>query len=251
MSKKVIFRGDDLGYSEGVNYGIHKAVSQGLIRSQGVMVNMPATQHGVTLVKDYDIAFSVHVNICNGRPLTDPALIPSLVTEDGFFKSSTTYRSSKEEFVVYEEVILEVEAQYLKFTELFGRKPDYFEGHAVASQNFFNALETIARKYDLKYSGLPKNFNQSLTIGTSRVRMTMASMLPDYDPFDMVKTVVEQMSEDIVELFVFHPGYLDWELLQTSSMTMIRPQEVAMLTGSKIKTFLDKKKVELIDYRDL
>ena len=43
--KKLLLRADDLGYSEAVNYGIEKSIRQGLIRSLGVMVNMPATQH--------------------------------------------------------------------------------------------------------------------------------------------------------------------------------------------------------------
>lgn len=71
-SKKVLFRADDLGYSEAVNYGIEKAVKEGLIRSVGVMVNMPTTAHGVELLKNEPIAFSQHTNICVGKPLADP-----------------------------------------------------------------------------------------------------------------------------------------------------------------------------------
>lgn len=49
--KKVLLRADDLGYSEAVNYGIEKSVKDGLIQSVGVMMNMPATVHGVALLK--------------------------------------------------------------------------------------------------------------------------------------------------------------------------------------------------------
>ena len=251
MSKKVLFRADDLGYSEGVNYGIHKAVRDGLIKSIGVMVNMPATQHGVDLVKDFDIAFSVHVNICNGQPLTPAQLIPNLVTEDGFFKSSSVYRLSTEDFVNFDEVLLEVEAQYHKFIDLFGRKPDYFEGHAVSSVNFLKALETVAAKYDLTYSALPSDLNQSIVVGHSKVRMNMECMLSDYNPFEMVKRVVGQMSEDIIELFVFHPGYLDQEVLEMSSLTLPRPLEVAMLIAPETKQWVKENGIELIDYRCL
>ena len=61
--KKILLRADDLGYSEAVNLGIEKSIRQGLIRSLGVMVNMPATLHGVELIRDCDIALGVHVNI--------------------------------------------------------------------------------------------------------------------------------------------------------------------------------------------
>ena len=111
-SKKVLFRADDLGYSEAVNYGIEKAVKEGLIRSVGVMVNMPTTAHGVELLKNEPIAFSQHTNICVGKPLADPEQIPSLVDEEGNFKSSKMYREATEDFVVFSEVMLEIEAQY-------------------------------------------------------------------------------------------------------------------------------------------
>ena len=38
--KYLLIRADDLGYSEGVNYGIAAAVAAGLVRSVGVMTNM-------------------------------------------------------------------------------------------------------------------------------------------------------------------------------------------------------------------
>ena len=47
---KVIVRADDLGYSEAVNLGIEKTVKDGIINNVGVMVNMPATQHGLDLL---------------------------------------------------------------------------------------------------------------------------------------------------------------------------------------------------------
>ena len=72
---KVIIRADDLGFSEGVNYGIQKACRDGLVSNVGLMTNMPSARHGYQLVKDMNIALGQHTNICVGRPLTDPRLI--------------------------------------------------------------------------------------------------------------------------------------------------------------------------------
>lgn len=248
--KKILLRGDDLGYSEAVNYGIEKSIKKGLIESQGVMVNMPATQHGVDLVKDCDIAFSVHVNISNGRPLTDIKRIPSLVDENGYFKSSKTYRNSKEDFVNFDEVVLEIEAQYQKFIELFGRKPDYFEGHAVASANFFKGLKYVADKYSLKYSGLSSD-GKPIIVGQSKVLIHMESMKDNYDPLSMIQSIVENAEEDIVQIIVFHPGYLDEDILISSSLTFSRVKEVSVLTDPTLKNWLMKKDVVLLNYRDL
>ena len=203
--KKILLRADDLGYSEAVNYGIEKSVKEGLISSLGVMGNMPATQHGVDLIKDCPLALGVHTNICAGKPLTNPELIPSLVDENGNFKSSKQFRAAKEDFVVFEEVVLEIEAQYQKFLALFGRQPDYFEGHAVASSNFFKGLETVAEKHGLKYSGFSTG-GAPLTIGNSLVQFNMESMAPHYEPFDMLKRMVAKADDHVVQLAVFHPG---------------------------------------------
>lgn len=248
--KKLLLRADDLGYSEAVNYGIEKSIKEGPIRSLGVMVNMPATQHGVNLIKDCDIALGVHTNICAERPLTDPKLIPSLVDEQGYLKSSKAYRTAPEDFVVFEEVILEIEAQYQRFLALFGRKPDYFEGHAVSSANFFKGLEYVADKHHLKYSGYSFG-GAPLTIGSSQVRFHMESMEVHYNPLDMVQRMAAKADDQVVELAVFHPGYLDHYILNHSSLLEPRTLEVEVLTSPEIKGILSQEGIELVDYRDL
>ena len=45
--KRLLIRADDLGYSEGINCGIAAAVAAVLVRSVGVMTNMPAAVHGL------------------------------------------------------------------------------------------------------------------------------------------------------------------------------------------------------------
>ena len=248
--KKILLRADDLGYSEAVNLGIEKSIRQGLIRSLGVMVNMPATLHGVELIRDCDIALGVHVNICAEQPLSDPALIPSLVDEKGYFKSSKTYRSASEDFVVFDEVIIEIEAQYHRFLELFGRKPDYFEGHAVASAQFFKGLEYVANKYQLKYSGFPMD-DKSIRVGDSLVAFHMESLQPNYDPFVLLQKMVASASDEVVQMGIFHPGYLDQYILTHSSLLQERCLEVEVLTKPATKNFLEQAGVVLIDYRDL
>ena len=61
--KHIMVRADDLGYSEGINYGIEKSVKEGIIKNVGFMVNMPATQHGYDLLKDTEICLGQHTNI--------------------------------------------------------------------------------------------------------------------------------------------------------------------------------------------
>ena len=177
--KRLLIRADDLGFSEGTNYGIAKTVTDGIIRSVGLMPNMPAASHGWELIKDEDVCIGQHTNICVGKPLCNPGDIPSLTGDDGEFKSSRQYREAAkngEDFVALDEVILEIEAQYQRFKEITGREPEYFEGHAVASANFFKGLEIVAKRHGLDY--LPFELQaESFPFANGRLKMYMDSML--------------------------------------------------------------------------
>ncbi len=248
---KLLLRSDDLGYSEAVNYGIEKALRFGMTRSVGLMSNMPSAAHGLVLIRDLDVCIGQHTNICVGRPLTDPVRIPSLVGEDGCFKSSRTYRSSREDFVVLDEVILEIEAQYTHFCELTGHKPEYFEAHAVRSENFNKGMRIVAERYGLKYSS-PYTPGLLTLIGNTDVNACpLESMSPDYDPVQSLKNAVMNGRRDIPNLFICHPGYLDAYLLRTSSLTVNRTREVEMLTSREVLDWLGNNRVYLISHRDL
>ena len=130
-------------------------------------------------------------------------LIPSITGEDGEFRSSSEYRAAKEDFVVLEEVILEIEAQYQRFKEITGREPAYFEGHAVASANFFKGLSIVAKRHGLDY--LAMSFDGSaVRFGKAELYMYMDSMKPNYEPFASLKNCMENAHEGGVEMFVCH-----------------------------------------------
>ena len=65
--KQLLIRADDLGYSDGVNYGIAKAVNKGVVKSVGVMTNMPTAMDGLKLLKKENVCLGQHTNICVGN----------------------------------------------------------------------------------------------------------------------------------------------------------------------------------------
>lgn len=249
--KRLLVRADDLGYSEGVNYGISKSVKEGIVGSVGVMTNMPAVTHGLKLLENTDVCLGQHTNISVGQPLTDPSLIPSITNEKGEFKSSKEYRQAKKDFVVLDEVVLEIEAQYKRYIELMGEKPHYIDGHAVASDNFFKGLEIVAQKYGLKYS--PFSMEGEVQINHKQVRINMEAIAPDmdYNPFESLKKTVEQAGKEGYCMFVCHPGYLDGYILRNSSLTLPRPLEVDMLCDPRTRKWLEELNIELITYDNL
>lgn len=248
--KRFMVRADDLGYSKAVNYGILETVKNGVIKNIGFMVNMPNSVHGYELVKDYDICLGQHTNVCVGKPISDPSKIPSLVDENGMFKSSKEYRNSKEDFVVIEEAVIEIEAQYHKFVEITGYQPHYFEAHAVMSNNLMIALKQVADKYGLKFCGI--SFDSSaIDVDGQKMYMWMDSMNPTYDPFTFFTSIYENTIPDGYHMMVCHPGYLDEYLLETSSLTTPRVKEVEMLCSHQFSDYLKEHEIKLYTYDEV
>lgn len=253
--KRLLIRADDLGYSQGVNCGIAATVAAGLVRSVGVMTNMPDAVHGLGLLAGHPVCLGQHTNICVGRPLTNPARIPSLCTPEGEFKPSRAYRDAAKagkDFVVLEEVVEEIEAQYRQFKALTGKDPGYFEGHAVASPNFFKGLEMVAARHNLPYfaMGCP---GQAVTFRSTKIYAYMPKDFAAYeaDPFTGVQDAVANAHEGGCDLMVFHPGYLDAYLLDHSTMTTARVREVEMLCRPHVRAWLAEQPVQLVTYDDL
>ncbi len=237
--RKILLRADDLGYSKAVNYGIYESVVHGVINNVGVMVNMPATQMGLDLLKGQPIDLGLHTVICAGKPLLPAKQVPSLVDEAGNFKVSRLYRQNQgADFVVLDEVVAEIEAQYQRFVALTGRKPDYFEGHAVASENFAKGLAIVAKRHDLPLLAMPKQIGAAQSFKqATKFNFIMESMQDDYDPLAMLKRAVV-LATPAIPMLVFHPGYLDQEILTQSSLTVNRTKEVQMLTSPATKVLL-------------
>ena len=253
--KKILIRADDLGYSEAVNLGIAKTVEAGLVKSVGIMVNMPTINHGLNLINPFDVCLGQHTNICLGPPVLDPKKIPSLCQSNGLFKTSTTYREAVkngEDFVVLDEVIMEIEAQYHRFIELTGMKPDYFECHAVASKNFFKGLEIVAEKYKLSHLKMSMDETPVLFRNTkiyNRVPKDFAKY--ELNPISIIEETLATAHDGDCDMLIFHPGYIDAYLLKHSNMIKIRAFEAEMLSQPQTKTWIEAQNVTLVSYNDL
>ncbi|WP_322154157.1 ChbG/HpnK family deacetylase [Paratractidigestivibacter sp.] len=253
--KQLLIRADDIGYSYAVDLGIARAVHDGLVRSVGVMPNMPETARGVSWIADADIAIGQHTNVCLGRPCADPARIPSLLGADGCFHSSREFREhfkAGEELVDYDEACIEIRAQHDRFVEIVGREPDYFEAHAVLSKNLNQAIHDVAADLGLREQVASFDPMAVVTCANTPVRMVMGSMAPDYDPAAFIRSTVEAMTDGETVVVVCHPGYLDNFILQNSSLTTPRVQEVDALIDPELRAWLEAQPgLRPIDYRDL
>lgn len=244
---KLILRADDLGFSEGINYGIYKTVKDGLISCVGMMPNMEAAAHGYTLVKNICSCIGQHTNLCVGKPLTEACFIPSLVQANGEFYTSKEIRNRSQDTIVVAEAELEIEAQLQRFIEITGKKPDYFEGHAIFSPNFFSALKNVAKRHHLFYCNpVEKTFIQ-----TYGIQCADFYHLDNKGLYDIEKYIYEdeaKLKNKECAVLVFHPGYLDQYVIEHSSYTFIRPMETAFLCTDKFKQYIADNEIEIIDF---
>lgn len=255
--KQMLIRADDVGYSYAVNLGIARTVHEGLVRSCGVMPNMPEAPCGVSWLRGEDVALGQHTNLCLGRPCADPARIPSLLTADGTFHSSRDFRAAYAEgidLVEVDEAIIEVEAQLDRFRQITGGDPAYFEAHAIQSPNVFAAIHEVAERHGLKEQPTEFDPTKEIVCGSTRCHMALEDMLPpdEYDPTDFIKRTVRTMAEGETYVMVFHPGYLDAFILNNSSLTTNRAKEVDALIDPELRAWLESQEdLILVDYRDL
>ena len=250
MLNQIIIRADDLGYSEGVNYGILKTVRDGIIKNVGFMVNMPASLHGYTLIRDFDLCLGLHINVSAGRPICSPDIIPRLVQANGQFRTSAQYAAAETDPVAVDQAILEIYAQYQRFLQIVGRKPDYFDCHAVKSGNLSRAMELVASQYDLFYQpasfdGTPTTFHQHV------IYPWMGSQQSNYNPQSFLQHVISNLHPAGYDLLILHPGYLDDTILTLSSLTWPRVKEVTAACSEQTKELLTLSRTQLVTYRDL
>ncbi|KAF1298333.1 hypothetical protein BAU15_13735 [Enterococcus sp. JM4C] len=244
---KLIMRADDLGFSDGVNCGILKSVEAGLITNVGLMPNMVEAKSGYEMIKDYHICLGQHTNICVGKPVADPNKIPSLVQENGEFYSSREIRERTEDTIVIEEVEIEIEAQLERFRKITGKDPDYFEGHAIFSEKFFQALSNVAEKNGLFYiNPVDKEWSDKYGIECSSFYQLDKNGL-----YDIEKYIFEDEADILNKqcaVLVFHPGYIDQYLLDNSSYTLIRPMETEFLCSKKFKSYIKQKNIQIVEF---
>jgi len=246
---KMIVRADDLGHSEAVNYGILKSVQDGIINNVGLMVNLAKADHGYQLISETDTDIGLHANISLGKPVSDAKEIPSLVNEKQL-KSSSEYREAEKDFVVLEEATAEVEKQVELYQKKYNEKPAYIDFHAVFSPTFIEAVEIIADKYDIPFVGM--NLDGSpVEFEGNKLALNVSSGESEVELLEQFKKVVENKEQSITDLMVFHPGYIDVQLLKNSSLIQQRIYDTSFLISSALKKYLTDQEVELLKFHEL
>jgi hypothetical protein len=249
----LIVNADDFGYTVGVNRGIIKAMECGVVTSTSMMANQPGTGDALAVLCRGGLkAAGVHLCLTAGRPLCDPAAVPSLVDGRGWFKKRDALLSGP---LNGEEVRREFLAQVEK-VRAAGVWVSHLDTHhhVHAHPIILEALLDVARCYGLPVRSLDSSMRQRL------IRQGVPT--PDYfcgdwfgeqvsgESFRRLVTAGVQSSAGVMELMT-HPGIVDEELRQRSSYTWQRERELAILCDPGTREWLFDQGVKLGSYLDL
>ena len=125
---RVIVHADDFGETVEITRGICAAIEGGAVTSTTIMASMPGTEDALRRVAALAdrASFGVHLNLCEGRPLTRG---PSLVNEQGEFHSKRAlFLRAVSGGLVAAEVEAEVSAQIARIRDA-GVRVSHVDGH--------------------------------------------------------------------------------------------------------------------------
>lgn len=262
---KLIVKADDYGYTKRCNDGTIKAIEDGIVTVVDVMLDTPGTVDALERIKDYRwVSIGWHGGHFWGSPVADPALVPSMINEQGRFKWRKD--RSLQKTVVYEEAVTEMRAELERCIRILGRTPDFtevFGDDSVMSR----ARKAVCDEYGIKYGFATTIHGDTiLPPAEEHKKCNIEKVDPQFQypgAMGRDKDVVKQnyfpinhfkkyldVNKDITYLSSWHPGYCDDYIAAESSMAYCRDIDVEALCSDELKQWIIDNKVELVNYED-
>ncbi len=248
--KKVIINADDFGLTKGCNNGIIKGMTEGIITSTTIMMNMPESKHAIELAKAYGIKdIGIHLTLTCGAPLSEPMQVPSLVNTEGKFYSRRWELFPK---IKKEDAEKELRNQIETFLS-YGIQCSHFDSH-----HHVHMYEEISEVV----LNLAKEYNVALRQPSEHLKKRINEMkIPTTDCFSMefygekatltkIKSIIGCIDDETIEIMT-HPAYPDDELFKISSYNSYRQNELDVLMSKNIKNWLDENDIELVGFLEL
>lgn len=151
---RLVVNADDFGASEAASQGVLRAHRDGIVTSTSVLGNCAdADQVRRQLAEVPRLGVGVQLVLVGGRPVSDPAVVPSLVDEQGRFPATTAelYLRWAQNLLVAEQVERELDAQVARLRDV-GLVLDHLDAHRHAGvlPVVGRALETVARRHRIE-----------------------------------------------------------------------------------------------------
>lgn len=269
MGKYLIVNSDDFGISEGVSRGILEAHHTGIVTSTTTMVNMPAAEEAVRTAQKTapNLGLGLHFTLSFGVPVSDPASIQSLITNEGRFVSNYAGLMEKLPHFTTEDLEREMLAQFERFRQIARCLPDHLDSHHGATYTHpgaFDVMVRLANEHNLpirwseaidKRYNLDSNIVDSLQAsiakhGKPRTTGNLVDLIFDFEStsrIERLKSGLQTIQEGYSELVV-HVGYAD-NLEEDYSFQ--REQELTAVTDEEVKQIIEEEGIQLCKFGDL
>jgi predicted glycoside hydrolase/deacetylase ChbG (UPF0249 family) len=287
MAPRLIVNADDLGMTPGVTRGIVETMTEGIVSSATLMVNMPSAPAAAEFALRLRLAVGVHLNLTTGRPISAPDEIPSLVQPDGSFHSHAEFRRRLLTLKIsMREIGREFSAQ-IEAARRMGIEPTHVDTHhhlhlwlPVAQM-----LVRVGRRCGIRKTRSTRTTDMAIPVARTpglqgwakrRYKAFTAALLGRWfllpvwrmeasafrtpgnlgsrSVQDEWRRLVAQLAKlpahQIVEVSC-HPGYVDDELRGYARYADGRQEEIAVLTSRQLKTALAQAGIKLVSFRDL
>src|ERR1700716_880418 len=267
---------DDYGISPGVNRAIRDLIERGRLNATSVMMVGPSIGRGeasalkTAAASSSRCAVGLHVTLTAPfRPLT----MHSKPLDGGMFLAfPKLLRAGLLRQLDPEIVHAELMVQLAAFSELFGRAPDFVDGHQhaqlfpVVRDAFLSAVKEAAPDAWVRQGGrdaplvrrlgTPKALLLDILSAQFRRRALRANIAfnpgfagaYDFSQRPDFGVLMRQFLDGLPEggLIMCHPGFVDETLVNLDPLTVQREHEHAFLGGEHFPDLLDANKVSLV-----
>jgi predicted glycoside hydrolase/deacetylase ChbG (UPF0249 family) len=274
-SRRIWLCADDYGISPGVNRAIRELIERGRLNATSVMVVGSAIDSGETKALKDAVAKSPHCAIGLHATLTAPfspltmhyrPLLGGL-----FLPLEAKLRNSVLRQLDPEMIRAELTAQIAAFANVFGRPPDYIDGHQHVQifPQVRDAFLTVAKAHApgawVRQSGRILPLTQRLTMPKALLLDTLSESFRKraahhgiaFNPgfagaYDFTRqsdfaALMTGFLRDLPDggLVMCHPGFVDDVLISLDPLTHQREQEYAFLASDDFLHLLEANKVTL------
>ncbi|PYS38680.1 MAG: hypothetical protein DMG14_16725 [Acidobacteria bacterium] len=289
--KKLIVAADDFGLTDRINEAIAIACRDGIVTTASLMVTAMGFQSAVEIARQQrNLDLGLHLNLTEGRPVTDPAAIPSMADPRGFLYdhplklAAALVRGKIRRGDLEREIRAQIERALhseLEITHIDGHK------HVHVTPTVFRIIRRVAPEYGIHAVRLPRERIPRLSSLLARNKRSWQQILKQCAFGKMISAasrisqprrrqnvlvapkrlygiaqtgfldeaafadIIHDLDDGIHELMC-HPGYMDNDLTKTPTrLRAQRERELELLTGSGVRALLKQAGVALISYRDL
>lgn len=289
--KRLIVNADDFGLTEGVNRAITDGHRIGIITNASLLANGEAFDSAVEECSGIrTLGVGVHLNLTDGRPISNPSRVPSLLGSGGVFPGSPIGLAKR---VMRGKTRLEeVEREWRNQIEIIvsaGVRISHLDSHKHIHllPPLFDMVIKLAREYRVScvrstieplaaglalflqgprnWLGATKQFvlARALTAlaAWQKKKLEVAGLSRPDRFYGLSQTgflnarrlnhILRRLPSGTSEL-ICHPGYVDTALLKAPTrLRSQRETELAALTQPGLKALLAELGIELIAYGDL